>query len=220
MEMIGIYIIQSTSTGASYIGQSTDVLARIKYHEVALRNSSHKNYKLLEAYSLGSLIFEVLEECSTFELDTREVFWIEEFEAYTSGYNLTKGGANGRPFGYSNSQYTKEQIVDSFKLLLAKYPQKDITKVTGVSVPTLNHIRHGERHQYLSELFPEEWKALTSTKVDAGRVYSRIENVNTREVVEVHSCKEVASNLLLDPSKISKILRQPGTTHKGWRGCL
>ena len=36
--------------------------------------------------------FEVLEECPVEDLDIKEKFWIEYFQAKTVGYNSTAGG--------------------------------------------------------------------------------------------------------------------------------
>lgn len=65
-------------------------------HFSGLHNGTHFNRRLqrdYNKYGKAAFYFEVLEEgLSTDEVDKREQYWIEQFDSYRTGYNLTLGG--------------------------------------------------------------------------------------------------------------------------------
>lgn len=103
--MIGIYRIYNFVTGQSYIGQSEDIDARIRRHlycvsnkvadryttmvDIAIRDSGIENFK-----------FEILEECAPDELDKKEEYYINLYDARNNGYNIIAGGQHN--IGESN----------------------------------------------------------------------------------------------------------------------
>lgn len=96
MPVTGIYKIKNTKNGRVYIGQSKDVQCRFNSHKSELRNNKHYNQHLQYAwkkYGEQAFEFSLIEECEERELDEREMFWISELDAISSGYNITPGGA-------------------------------------------------------------------------------------------------------------------------------
>jgi len=78
MNKSGVYSIKRDSDGKAYIGQSTDVVNRIKEHLRALASGKHDNPHLQSAWALeAGWTFEVLEECSTERLCEVEQKWID-----------------------------------------------------------------------------------------------------------------------------------------------
>lgn len=62
---MGVYKINNTQNGKSYIGFSTDLRARLNRHKAELNFGSHRNAELLEEWKLfgeSSFKFEVLDE--------------------------------------------------------------------------------------------------------------------------------------------------------------
>ena len=49
-------------------------------------------YLDFEKYGINNFIFEIIEECKIQDLDNREIYWIEYYDTYKNGYNLTTGG--------------------------------------------------------------------------------------------------------------------------------
>lgn len=90
--MIGIYKITNKLTGETYVGQSTDIEARWAQHR---RNATAKNkvrkyalYRDIRRYGYSAFEFEVLEECTKFQLDDKENYWIRFYSDKVHMYNI------------------------------------------------------------------------------------------------------------------------------------
>lgn len=91
--MIGIYKIQNLINGKIYIGQSVHVKTRFNQHKAEARNGNNRPlYNAIRKYSIENFSFEIIEECSQESLDEREIYWIQYFNSFKNGYNLTPGG--------------------------------------------------------------------------------------------------------------------------------
>jgi group I intron endonuclease len=97
--MIGIYKYENKLNGKIYIGQSTNINQRYKSH----LNPSRQNLKnslidkAIQKYGIESFNFEILETFknkNNDKLNQREIYWIEKYNSFKKGYNLTKGGKN------------------------------------------------------------------------------------------------------------------------------
>lgn len=98
----GIYRITCTANGRVYVGQSTNVMSRLKDHKRRLSTGTHVNLKLQRAwnkYGPACFVFEIVEncECDFNILNEREIYWIEKCNALDkySGFNTASGGKNG-----------------------------------------------------------------------------------------------------------------------------
>lgn len=91
----GIYKITNQLTNMCYIGQAVDLAKRWKDHaKCGLGIDTPVNNKLYKAMQLNGLenfTWEILEECPSNELNEKEKFYIELYQADKFGYN-TKGG--------------------------------------------------------------------------------------------------------------------------------
>lgn len=139
--MIGIYKIENLINGKIYIGQSINIQERWNEHKLinsrtskdALKKQKYPLYLAFQKYGLENFSFEVLEECSLEELDTKEQFYIKKYNSYidspnSNGYNLTLGGDGTR-------KITEEQILNIVKLW-------DEGKTTGEIMDTLQIEKH------------------------------------------------------------------------------
>lgn len=107
----GIYKIENLINGKIYIGQSKQIRQRWSEHKKELRRNKHTNEYLQRAwnkYGEENFKHEVLEFCSEDQLDERECYYIDLYDAMNPqfGYNLTSGG--GRRKQYSES--TREKL--------------------------------------------------------------------------------------------------------------
>ena len=81
--MIGIYKIQSKLDNRYYIGSSINIHKRWKEHKYELNNNRHSNSKLqnfVNKYSLDSLEFNIIEECSKKELLSKEQNYLDKLD--------------------------------------------------------------------------------------------------------------------------------------------
>ena len=94
--MIGVYKITNKINNKSYIGISTDIENRWKQHKSEYNHKREANkllYKAFNKYGIENFTFEILEECPSEELDSKEAFWIDYFNSKVDGYNATVGNA-------------------------------------------------------------------------------------------------------------------------------
>ena len=95
-----IYKIENTINGKIYIGKTDyfDVTKRWKEHKRAMNREDCKHrplYRAFNKYGIENFKFSVIEE--TNNTSEREVYWINFYDAYNNGYNLTLGG-DGRSY--------------------------------------------------------------------------------------------------------------------------
>ena len=91
----GIYKITNQLNNICYIGQAVDLAKRWKDHakcglgiDTPVNN---KLYKAMQEDGLENFTWEILEECKSNELNEKEKFYIELYQADKFGYN-SKGG--------------------------------------------------------------------------------------------------------------------------------
>lgn len=94
-KIIGCYIIWNTEKDKYYVGQSKDVMRRIKQH---FKGTMPNNIIFAEDYYSSALenkddLFKIkiLPRQTKDELDSTEKLLIEQYDANNSGYNSTKG---------------------------------------------------------------------------------------------------------------------------------
>lgn len=89
---IGIYKITNLVNHMTYVGQSNNLAERWRQHikrglgaDTPTRN---KLYPAMIEYGVENFSFEVIEECSPAQLNEREQYWQQFFEAKTFGYSI------------------------------------------------------------------------------------------------------------------------------------
>lgn len=113
--MIGIYKITNKLNNHSYIGLSTKVEERWKYHQSPYnqqRESYKSLYKAFEKYGIENFTFEILEECSIQELGEKEKYYIAKYDTYKNGYNMTTGGEDNVGSAHPNHKLTNEDVIN------------------------------------------------------------------------------------------------------------
>ena len=106
----GIYKITNLKNNKVYIGQSTDIKSRWRNHKLELKNNTHRNSHLQNAfnkYGEDAFEFRILEETFEEDLDDAEEYWIDYFDSTNpkKGYNLREG-ANS----YKHRREIQEQV--------------------------------------------------------------------------------------------------------------
>lgn len=132
---VGIYKITNNINNKCYIGQSRNVEKRWENHKY--RNLDYPLYRAFRKYGIQNFTFEIIEECSVDELNSKEAYWIEY---YCPEYNQTVGG----DFKIVPQKLTEKQV-NEIKILLAtgKYLHSDLAKRYGVHKDTIRDINVG-----------------------------------------------------------------------------
>ena len=141
--MIGIYKITNLINGYSYIGQSVDIKRRWRNHKNFAFDSQNKSYdtplyRAFRKYGIENFSFEVLQECTKDELNMLERKYIEEFDTFFNGYNLTLGGDSSK---YSLVSEQVKGIISDLKNTCLS--QKEIAKKWNVHENTVQTINTG-----------------------------------------------------------------------------
>lgn len=118
--MIGIYKITNKINKKVYIGQSKDIISRWNAHKYYTYNNKTKLQNAFSKYGISNFDFEIIEECLISELDEKEKYWINYYNSYEDGYNMTLGGQEGRILDYDsiiNDFYNTKSIHQTAKNL-------------------------------------------------------------------------------------------------------
>lgn len=147
--MIGIYKFESKKTHKVYIGQSVNINKRKWEH---LNNPSNNSLidKRLKEYGEEAFDFEILELCKPEELDEKEKYWINYYDSYKNGYNLTKGGRAQYGENNINAKLAEEQVLKIIELLKnSKLSEKEIAHKFNVHRNAIDSINRCQSWSFL-----------------------------------------------------------------------
>ena len=139
MEKCGIYIIKNNINNLCYVGQSVNIKCRWIAHKNSAKNTkdlSH-NTKIHQAmYQLGveNFYYEILEECDYSKLDEREKYWIQYYDSYNNGYNMTLGGDSNRGETNGRALLTELEVIDIRNAYNAHIPFRQVFEKYGEKI--------------------------------------------------------------------------------------
>lgn len=108
----GVYCIENLMNGKRYVGQSIDIYRRWSSHKN--ESAISRNYFLYQAfrkYGTENFRFYILEECDEDSLNEREIYWINHFDTFNNGYNMTIGGAG---YNCGERAYAQNKLPKNF----------------------------------------------------------------------------------------------------------
>lgn len=95
-----IYSITNKVNGKRYIGLTNDFDRRKKEHIRHLNNNNHFNVYLQRSWNKHSeynFNFEIIEkDINPKNIEQKEIYYIEKYNSFEEGYNLTTGGERGK----------------------------------------------------------------------------------------------------------------------------
>ena len=141
-----------------YIGQSRSIETRRKAHlncsiNVNYNGYDTKFYRALRKYGYTNFTFSVLEECLAEELNEKEKFYINKYNAFKNGYNSSIGGeviASG--YGEDHHGATLSEIDVLFiknELLSNNKTQYELASTFSVTQSEISMINSGKRWGFL-----------------------------------------------------------------------
>lgn len=161
--MGNIYIIKNTVNNKVYIGQTRySIQERFKDHIKNSRYFDNHLYLAMRKYGIDAFYIEPLEENVEDEkLNEREIFWIEKFDSYNKGYNMTIGGEGNKKYDYQKilEEWNNGKTVGQIKEIFGLSDSGVIKILNGLNIPHKERLkRNGELKQNCnSEYFLELW---------------------------------------------------------------
>ena len=127
--MTGIYKITNPS-GKAYIGQSVDIMRRMRHYENLYCTDQPALFYSLKKYGFHKHIIEIIEECEIEFLNERERYWQEFYNSVKKGLNCKYTQTKDKK-GYLSDE-TKRKIGDAQKgVLNHRYGKKGLAGFKG-----------------------------------------------------------------------------------------
>lgn len=151
MEVINlgcIYMYTNKINGKKYIGQTICSLKK-RHSQHMCQNETYFD-RALNKYGTENFELKIVEDniFDTDELNQKEIYYIDKFDTFNNGYNMTRGGDNGTKF----SEEDRNRIVDLIKNTSMSF--KEIGEKTGYTIYTISSINQGETFPSEDEAYP------------------------------------------------------------------
>ena len=175
-EEVGIiYGWYNTKSEKWYIGQTIDEEGRFKRHMDYAINKKDDTYfhRALRKYGLENFVYCVLEDNILREnLNLKEIEWIEYYDSFYNGYNLTTGGDSKRII----SEETKRKLSESHKGQHGYWNGKHLSEETKIKLSESHKGLIGEKNPFHGKHHSEE------TKIKLSESHKGIPSPNRRKV--------------------------------------
>lgn len=114
-----IYKLTNTINKKVYIGYTTHPFnVRLTQHIYEARHNSHYPiHQAIRKYGINNFITEIIDTASNLqELKEKEIYWINQYQSYSKGYNATIGGDgnNRQPVRYYLVNILDATIIKTF----------------------------------------------------------------------------------------------------------
>lgn len=200
----GIYKITNKINNKCYIGKSSNIEERWKYHiknKNSLKEYNKPLYKAFRKYGVENFSFEIIEEIDNYKkLNEREKYWIEFYNCYggNKGYNATKGGDGGITCENPRKKYgkitTEEVVYLRRRFKEGKYPSSYIYQCefkNKISKRGFQAIWLGENAKdIMPEVFTEENK---QKNLQLGRLYEGL--LRRRKKISLEKTLEIRERI-------------------------
>ena len=148
---VGIYKIENLITGKVYIGQSKHIEVRWQEHCRPSSNSIVGN--AIHKYGKENFSFEILEECNSEELDSKEEYYIKLYNSVVpNGYNVEEKVNGCRNYFLNYSKEYFDNIVLDIKL--SELSLAEIADKYALDLSMIYYINRGDYHTLADEKYP------------------------------------------------------------------
>ena len=135
-----IYKLTNNVNGKSYIGQSIRTLEeRLYEHSKPSKGRCYAIHHAFQKYGIGSFSADIVCECDTIEeLNEMEIYYIELYDTYNSGYNESCGGYGRGHFKMTDDHKQKisealQGVVKHCKVWKVTYPSGRTYTITNMA---------------------------------------------------------------------------------------
>lgn len=156
----GVYLITNLVNNKKYVGISNDIRQRWNAHKQAALNETYTEHntplhRAIRKYGIDNFSLEILEEVKdSSQLNDREIYWIQYYNSYNEGYNLTVGGKHVSGENHHHAAFTNKEVEEiRIRWAACKETVKEISKdYPQVNERSIYHITNWERYQ---DILPE-----------------------------------------------------------------
>ena len=201
-----IYLITNDVNSKVYVGQTIQTLnKRFNGHCCYSKSDRSINMYIKRAihkYGRDKFHIQLIEECPVNILDEREKYWINFYNSYNTGYNLTLGGQDSNYFNINKL----ENIIDIKKfeqyILEFKPLASEVTNHFGISKCSVYNLikRINNPNLILNSYNPRKGKT--------------IEDIDKEELINLYkegwSILDLVKKYHIRKNKISKFIRESG----------
>ena len=201
-----IYLITNDINSKVYVGQTIQTLnKRFNGHCCYSKSDRSVNMYIKRAihkYGRDKFHIQLIEECPVNILDEREKYWINFYNSYNTGYNLTLGGQDSNYFNIN----TLENIIDIKKfeqyILEFKPLVSEVASHFGISKCSVYNLikRINNPNLILNSYNPRKGKT--------------IEDIDKEELINLYkegwSILDLVKKYHIRKNKISKFIRESG----------
>lgn len=206
MKLGKIYLIFNDVNDKVYVGQTIQSLnKRFNGHCCYSKTDRSVNMYIKRAihkYGRDKFHIKLIEECPIKELSKREKYWINYYDSYNNGYNLTLGGQDSNYF----SLHKLEDSIDIKKfeeyILEFKPLAIEVASHFGISKCSVYNLinRIGNPDLVLNSYNPRKGKS--------------IEDIDKKELIKLYnsgwSILDLVKRYHIQKDKISKFLKSNG----------
>lgn len=206
MKLGKIYLITNDINSKVYVGQTIQTLnKRFNGHCCYSKSDRSVNMYIKRAihkYGRNNFHIHLLEECPIDELNEKEQYWIDFYNSYNEGYNLTLGGQVSNYFSLHRLEDTID--IEKFKQYIIEFTPlaSEVAKHFGISKCSVYNLikRINLPNLILNSHNPKKGKS--------------IEDIDTIELIKLYNEKwsilDLAKKYHIKKSKISKFLKEKG----------
>lgn len=149
-----IYKIECVVTNKIYIGQTVLYPPMKRWIEHCQNNNDNSVIsKAIKKFGLENFIFQVLKtNIDLNELNDEEIYYIDFYDSYKNGYNLTAGGNQS----FSGSKITENDAIKIIEYIKKydEYSFSEIAKILNVPYGCVSDINCGETWYMVNESYP------------------------------------------------------------------
>lgn len=201
-----IYLITNDVNSKVYVGQTIQTLnKRFNGHCCYSKSDRSINMYIKRAihkYGRDKFHIQLIEECPVNILDEREKYWINFYNSYNTGYNLTLGGQDSNYFNINKLENIIdikkfEQYILEFKPLVS-----EVANHFGISKCSVYNLikRINNPNLILNSYNPRKCKT--------------IEDIDKEELINLYkegwSILDLVKKYHIRKNKISKFIRESG----------
>ena len=162
--MVGTIYKLTSPSGKSYIGQTTNLKNRKRcFYNPNRCYSGHKLDNAVKKYGIENFKYEIviqIVESDKFKLreklDELEIYYIEKYDSYNNGYNMTLGGSGSK--GCFQTEESRKKISDKAKGRKGSMTGRHLTEEQRKKVSDFAKTRTGNKNPFFGKSHSETTK--------------------------------------------------------------